>query len=181
MVNFDEHGGTFDHVPPPPAPAPVPSGSLGQMGFGFDRSGVRVPAIAVSAWIPQRTVVTAEYRNTSVLRTLRGRWDLGPPLTARDAVARDIAPVLSLDVPRPPEDWPDVIPLPVPPFVPQAVPRDVPLRALSKAAMCAGLELGKAMGLRVPELNQDEDVLFADGFATMVEIGAVAFPHLHRP
>jgi len=42
-----------------------------------------VPAIAISAWIPPRSVVTAEYRNTSVLRTLRGRWNLGPPLTAR--------------------------------------------------------------------------------------------------
>jgi phospholipase C len=179
MVNFDEHGGTYDHVPPPPAPAPVPSAPIGQLGFGFDRSGVRVPAIAISAWIPPRSVVTAEYRNTSVLRTLRGRWDLGQPLTARDAVARDIAPVLALDAPRPPEEWPDVIPLPVPPFVPGAMPQDVPLRALSKAAVLAGLELGKAMGLRVPDVNRDEDVLMADGVAMISEIGAIAFPHLH--
>jgi phospholipase C len=178
MVNFDEHGGTYDHVPPPLAPPPVPSAPPGQLGFGFDRSGVRVPAIAISAWIPQRTVVTAGYRNTSVLRTLRGRWELGPPLTARDAVARDIAPVLSRQTPRPPEDWPDVIPRPVPPFVPQAMPADVPLRALSKAALFAGLELGRAAGLRVPDLNRDADVLRADGVATISELGARMFPHL---
>src|SRR5580692_524407 len=65
MVNFDEHGGTFDHVPPPAAVPPVPGAPAGQLGFTFDRSGVRVPAIAISAWIPERTVVSAEYRNTS--------------------------------------------------------------------------------------------------------------------
>jgi phospholipase C len=179
MVNFDEHGGTYDHVPPPAVPPPVPSAPVGQLGFGFDRSGVRVPAVAISAWIPERTVVNAEYRNTSVLRTLRGRWDLGPPLTARDASAADLAPVLSLDVPRPPEDWPDVVPLPVPPFLPQAMPRDVPLRALSKAALFAALELGRSLGLRVPDVNRDADVLLADGLALMSETGGLAFPHLH--
>ena len=84
------------------------------MGFGFDRSGVRVPAIAISAWIPDRTVVTDEYRHTSVIRTIRERWSLGAPLTARDAAARDLGPVLTLDRPRDPEGWPDVIPRPVP-------------------------------------------------------------------
>lgn len=90
MITFDEHGGTFDHVVPPAAPPPDPSAREGQMGFTFDRSGIRVPAIAISPWIPEQTVVTSEYRHTSVIRTLRERWSLGTPLTARDAVARDI-------------------------------------------------------------------------------------------
>jgi len=179
MVNFDEHGGTFDHIPPPPAPPPVPGSPVGQMGFAFDRSGVRVPAIAISAWIPERVVVTSEYRNTSVLRTLRERWRLGDPLTARDAVAPDIAPVLSLETPRPPEDWPNAVPLPVPPFNPQAIPPDVPLRALSKAALCAVLELGKGLGMHVPELNKDADVLRGDGLAIITECFGDLFPHLH--
>jgi phospholipase C len=179
MVNFDEHGGTFDHIPPPPAPPPVPGAPVGQMGFAFDRSGVRVPAIAISAWIPERVVVTSEYRNTSVLRTLRERWRLGDPLTARDAVAPDIAPVLSLETPRPPEDWPNAVPRPVSPFNPQAIPPDVPLRALSKGALCAVLELGKGLGLRMPELNKDEDVLRGDGLAIITECFGDLFPHLH--
>src|SRR5580693_8260806 len=179
MVNFDEHGGTYDHVPPPSAPPPVPSVPVGQMGFGFDRSGVRVPAIAISAWIPERVVVTSEYRNTSVLRTLRERWRLGDPLTARDAVAPDIAPVLSLETPRPPEDWPNAVPLPVPPFNPQVIPPDVPLRTLSKATLFAVLELGKGLGMRVPEVNKDEDVLRGDGLAIITECFADLFPHLH--
>jgi phospholipase C len=113
------------------------------------------------------------------LRTLRERWRLGDPLTARDAVAPDIAPVLSLETPRPPEDWPDAVPRPVPPFNPQAIPPDVPLRALSKAALCAVLELGKGLGLRVPELNKDEDVLRGDGLAIISECFGDLFPHLH--
>jgi phospholipase C len=179
MVNFDEHGGTFDHVPPPPVPPPVPSAPLGQLAFSFDRSGVRVPAIAISAWIPERTVVTAEYRNTSVLRTLRERWGLGGPLTARDAAAAGIAPVLTLSTPRPPEEWPDVVPLPVPPFDPQAMPTDVPLRTLSKAALFAAMAIAKGLGRRVPELHHDEDVLVADGMATVCEFAGDLFPHLH--
>jgi len=116
MINFDEHGGTYDHVPPPPVPPPDPAGPAGQYGFTFDRSGIRVPAIAISPWIPERTVINDQYRHTSLIATLRERWSLGAPFTARDAIAPSLAPVLSLDTPRPPEDWPEVTAQPVPPY-----------------------------------------------------------------
>jgi phospholipase C len=48
LIAFDEHGGTYDHVPPPVVPAPWTGGTPGQMGFGFRRSGVRIPAVAIS-------------------------------------------------------------------------------------------------------------------------------------
>ena len=38
--------------PPPAAPPPDPAAPPGQHGFTFDRSGVRLPAVAVSPWIP---------------------------------------------------------------------------------------------------------------------------------
>jgi hypothetical protein len=95
MVNFDERGGTYDHVPPP-APPPDPQAAAGQLSFRFDRSGVRVPAIAISAWIPERTVVNDQYRNTSVIHTLREHWPLGQPFSAREATAANLDPVLSL-------------------------------------------------------------------------------------
>ena len=101
LVSFDEHGGTYDHVPPPSAPPPDPAAPEGQMGFRFDRSGIRIPTLAISAYIDPRTVVTSEYRNTSLIRTLRERFSLGPPLTGRDAVAADIAPILTRDAPVP--------------------------------------------------------------------------------
>lgn len=110
LVTFDEHGGIFDHVPPPRVPSPGPVTGKEEEGFRFDRSGVRVPAIAVSAWVSEGTVVSEEYRHTSVIRTLRERWALGGPLTQRDAAARDIAPVLSRGTPRPREQWPKVAP-----------------------------------------------------------------------
>ena len=114
IVTFNEHGGTYDHVPPPRVPPPVPFRGDEEEGFHFDRSGVRVPAIAISAWIDKGTVVTGEFRHTSVIRTLRERWSLGGPLTQRDAVAADIAPLLTRTTPRPPGDWPSVVPRQLP-------------------------------------------------------------------
>jgi phospholipase C len=108
LVTFDEHGGTYDHVPPPRVPPPTAPTGNEEERFRFDRSGVRVPSIAISAWVDEGTVVNEEYRHTSVIRTLRERWSLGPPLTQRDAVARDIAPLLSRPNPRPREEWPAV-------------------------------------------------------------------------
>ncbi|MEQ1759446.1 MAG: alkaline phosphatase family protein [Vicinamibacterales bacterium] len=61
LITYDEHGGTYDHVPPP---ACTPDGFVAQPAdthtgkpFLFDRLGVRVPAILVSPWIPKATVV----------------------------------------------------------------------------------------------------------------------------
>jgi len=181
MVCFDEHGGTFDHVPPPAAVPPDPAAPAGQMGFRFDRSGVRVPAIAVSAWIPDKTVINDEYRHTSVIRTLRERWQLGGPLTARDEAARDLAPVLSLDSPRDPDGWPQVTPLPVPPFSPARVPPEARLRGLGKAACFPALALAKRLGLPAPDLSQDEAIGHADAMALIGHVCGHMFPGLHVP
>ena len=59
------------------------------------------------------------------------------------------------------------------------MPRDVPLRALSKAALFATMEIAKGLGRRVPELHHDQDVLVADGMATVCEFAGDLFPHLH--
>ena len=88
FVGWDEPGGTYDHVPPGPVPPPDPSAPAGQLGFRFDRSGYRVPAVIVSPWIEEGSVYTEEYRHTSMIATLRKRWDLGEPFSGRDAAAR---------------------------------------------------------------------------------------------
>jgi phospholipase C len=178
LVTFDEHGGTYDHVPPPVAPAPEQGGTLGQMGFGFQRSGVRIPAIAISPWIPAQTVVTDEYRNTSVIATLRQRWQLGPPLTGRDAVAADLSPVFSLDTPRDPEGWPEVSPQPVPPYTGQIPAPDSALRGLGKAVVHAGCSLATHFGKPSPALTQDEDLSRADGVALLDDLASDAFVRL---
>jgi phospholipase C len=180
MVTFDEHGGNYDHVPPPRAIPPGPSGAPGQLGFAFDRSGLRVPAIAISAWLPERTVIHDEYRHTSVIRTLRERWPLGAPLTARDRAARDITPVLTLDRPRDPETWPQVTPRPVPPFDPARVSLEARLKGLAKAACFPALALAKGLGLPAPDVDQDEAICRADALALISDVFGDMFPGLHR-
>jgi phospholipase C len=178
LVTFDEHGGTYDHVPPPPVPRPDPSAPAGQLGFSFDRSGLRVPAIAISPWIPARTVVTGEYRHTSLIATLRERWSLGAPFTGRDAAAPGIAPVLSLDEPRAPEEWPEVTAQPVPEFDAALVPLDAPLRPLPKAVLFAALAFAEQSGQAVPDIKPDDDIKGGEAIAILSEILAHMFPGL---
>jgi phospholipase C len=178
LVAFDEAGGTYDHVAPPAAPPPDPAAPAGQMGFTFNRSGQRVPAIAISAWIPERTVVNDEYRHTSLIRTMRERWSLGAPFTARDAIARDIAPVLSMEQPRAPEEWPGVSPLPVPKFDVALFPPDRPLSVLGKGVLHAALAFEKSLGAQVPTIPPD-DVLTGAQAMDIIRDGAFnLFPGL---
>ncbi|MET0734259.1 MAG: alkaline phosphatase family protein [Microbacterium sp.] len=104
VITFDEHGGTFDHVAPPTAVPPDNSGP-GEMGFGFDRLGLRVPAIVVSAYTAQGTVLHDEMHHGSVINTLCRLHGLRP-LTARDASANPIFNAINLAVPRQPYAWP---------------------------------------------------------------------------
>jgi phospholipase C len=179
LVTFDEHGGTYDHVPPPLVPPPDPTTSFRQYGFGFDRSGVRVPAFAISAWIPERTVVSDEYRNTSVIRTLRHRWSLGSPLTDRDAVAADLAPVLKLGSPRDPDSWPAVTARPVPPFTGKIPAPEQALKGMARAAFHAFVALASDKFHADKQVTADEDVTRADAVELIADLGADAFPHLH--
>jgi phospholipase C len=141
LVTFDEHGGTYDHVPPPRVAPPHAADPPGQMGFGFNRAGVRIPSLAVSAYIDPQTVVTRPYRNTSLIATLRARWNLGSPLTDRDATAPGIAPVLTRATPRPQEDWPGVTAPAVPQQAAPAVPPDRPLPRLGQHLLGAAIAL----------------------------------------
>ena len=101
LITYDEHGGNYDHVPPPWGAA-KPDDTIGQWNFGFDRFGVRIPAILVSPRIAAGTVFRAKagtIDHTSVLKTIELRFGL-PPLTARDKVAPDLGDVLTLAKPR---------------------------------------------------------------------------------
>ena len=180
MVVFDEHGGTYDHVPPPAASPPDPARPAGQMGFGFDRLGVRLPAIAVSPWISERTVVNDVHHHTSVIRTMRERWDLGPPLTGRDATAPDLAPLLTRDTPRAPDDWPDVLPQPVPDFDGSLIPLDAPLSPMAKALVAGSAELARSLDRTVPETPDLDGLTGAEGLALVLENVGHLFPGLRR-
>jgi phospholipase C len=64
VINYDELGGFFDHVPPSRAPIPPADAALGSDGL----RGFRVPALAISPWARRRTVAHQLYDHTSVLR-----------------------------------------------------------------------------------------------------------------
>ncbi|MEU1188428.1 alkaline phosphatase family protein [Streptomyces sp. NPDC005859] len=180
MIVFDEHGGTYDHVPPPAAVAPDPTAPPGQMGFTFDRLGVRLPAIAISAWMPPQTVVNGVHHHTSVIRTLRERWNLGRPLTARDASAPDLSVLLSLDSPRDPQDWPDVAARPVPEFDQALVPPEAPLSPLATAMFHGYLALAEQLGAAVPVVDDKAPLRGQDATAIVHETAHTLFPGL-RP
>ena len=82
VLNFDEHGGFFDHVPPPACqddtvltgPGPFPD---------LKRLGFRVPAIAMGPFAPRRIESAGPYEHCSILRMIEWRWNLAP-LTLRD-------------------------------------------------------------------------------------------------
>jgi phospholipase C len=114
LITFDEHGGTYDHVPPPPATPPVLDDVPGEMGFAFDRLGLRVPAIAVSAYTRAGTIVHDEFHHAAVIATLTRLHGLRP-LTRRDEGANDLFAIVNLETPRPPSTWPAVHPMYVPP------------------------------------------------------------------
>lgn len=108
LVTFDEHGGTYDHVPPGPAAAPDDSGP-GEDGFAFDRLGVRVPAIAISAYTARNTIIHEQMHHGAVISTLTRKHGL-QPLTERDKGARTIENAVNRSTPRQPATWPDTYP-----------------------------------------------------------------------
>ncbi len=155
FIGWDEPGGTYDHVPPGPVAPPDPTAAPGDLGFRFDRSGYRVPAVIVSPWVDPGVVITEEYRHTSMIATLREVWGLGPPFTGRDAVARSFASVLSRDVPRPPESWPDITALPVPDFQIDRVACRGALSALGRHVCHGLLHHARESGITVPGAPPD--------------------------
>ena len=182
FIGWDEPGGTYDHVPPGPVRPPDPSAPLGELGFRFDRSGYRVPAVIVSPWVGPGAVFNDEYRHTSMIATLREVWNLGKPFTARDADARTFHHVLDLEVPRDPDLWPEVAPRPVPPFQMQQVSDGRALCRLGKH-LCHGLldheKQVATTGLQVPS---DPDVEISPELALDIvnRIAAWIFPQLGR-
>ena len=104
VVNFDENGGFYDHVPPPtvvddnvnPNPGPHPD---------YSRLGFRVPAIAIGPFAPKKVESAGPYEHCSILRMIEWRWGL-EPMTARDANAKNLAEALDFSTARPAFDLP---------------------------------------------------------------------------
>ena len=89
IVNYDEWGGFFDHVPPPLAPQTALDPQLGNDG----RLGFRVPLLMVSPLARRGFVARQQYDHTSILSLIEWRWELDP-LSVRDATANNLAHAL---------------------------------------------------------------------------------------
>jgi phospholipase C len=108
IITFDEHGGFYDHQSPP---ATVPTGDDSKYAnpnysFLFNRLGIRVPAIVVSAYTGKGTIIgdnpgdaTTVFDHSSVLATVEKRFGL-EPLTKRDRAANTLEVAINLASPR---------------------------------------------------------------------------------
>jgi len=116
LITYDEHGGCYDHVAPPFGAVPPDDASRhGELGFGFDRFGVRVPAVAVSPYIEPGTVFRSTTQvpldHTSILATLRDWLQIPASVmlpSARIKAAPTFSNILTLSEPR--SDHPHIEP-----------------------------------------------------------------------
>ena len=101
IVAFDEHGGTFDHIPPPECAVPPSGKHINECNFDFERYGVRVPMLFISPWVVTNTVIRSQqskkhFDHTSWLASLLHWFDLEPALLGdRTAVAPMFDDVIS--------------------------------------------------------------------------------------
>jgi len=118
LVTYDEHGGIYDHVPPP---ACIPDGFVASAEatgtgtpFKFDRLGIRVPAIAISPWIPKATVVAGPeqkqngrvFEHASIPATVMKAFNVAEtPRSPREKAADTFLDLLT-DTLRPDSDCP---------------------------------------------------------------------------
>jgi len=131
ILNYDEHGGYWDHVPPPRACAPDdippmlgPNSDPGE----FDRYGIRVPMVVVSPFARSHFVSHRIYDHTSVLRLIETRFDL-PALTRRDANADPMLELFDFENPPflTPPSLPPAVVDPALWMAPECDPRFAPL------------------------------------------------------
>jgi phospholipase C len=96
VINYDEWGGFFDHVPPPLAPIPDADRTAGD---SEGRLGFRTPCLVISPFAQREHVSHLSLDHTSILKMIEWRWSL-EPLTVRDAAATNLAEVLQFDAPN---------------------------------------------------------------------------------
>src|SRR3954451_7206076 len=102
FIVYDEWGGFFDHVRPPSVPDARSSSDINQ---DFGQMGYRIPAVALSPYIPRGTVSHLQCGFESIIKMVTSTFNLGD-LTVRDANANSIG--LSFDFNNPNFNVPDL-------------------------------------------------------------------------
>jgi phospholipase C len=97
VINFDEWGGFYEHVPPPVRlPVPPIQATAGDLD---GRIGFRVPCVIISPMARRGYVAKKRYDHTSVLKMIEWRYGLAP-LTERDRDANNLAETLDFAHPH---------------------------------------------------------------------------------
>ncbi|MES2742183.1 MAG: alkaline phosphatase family protein [Pseudomonadota bacterium] len=96
IVTYDQHGGFYDHVAP---------GAASDNDPGFQRYGVRVPALVISPWTAPAAASHVVYDHTSIIKTILLRFCRGadgdiPDMGKRVAAAAHLGGLLSEAAPR---------------------------------------------------------------------------------
>jgi phospholipase C len=166
VINYDEWGGFFEHVPARRVTAAVPIGADPHTGIDQDLdargrvlTGFRVPCIVASPLARSRYggghVDHGFYDHTSVLKLIEWRWNLAP-LSARDASTAPTDPgnlANALSFRAPDTRVPDLPLLEFTPTACAAPPTAAPATA-TEALVGAG---GSARGVAAPSLAGRED------------------------
>jgi phospholipase C len=114
ILNYDENGGFFDHVPPPTPPASSANGlstvsTTGEITGGKPIGlGFRVPMMAISPWSRGGWVCSEVFDHTSVLRFLEARFGVAEPNISawRRAVCGDLTSAFDFSSSN--TSWPDL-------------------------------------------------------------------------
>jgi phospholipase C len=172
VILFDEHGGFYDHASPPQAVPPGDGMNYANTKFAFDRLGVRVPAIVISAYTQQGMVIGKDaagspiiFDHTSVLATVEKKFGL-KPLTKRDAAARTLELAVNLKNPRTtPADAPTSLPSPAAESLLKSVRRFLakpPAAAADEAPLSTNqksfLALALACDLEMSDKSKHEEI-----------------------
>jgi phospholipase C len=104
VLNFDEHGGFFDHVAPPAC-----EDDTEVAGPDLKRLGFRVPAIAMGPFAPRKIEKAGPYEHCSILKMIEWRWGLAP-LRVRDRQAKNLAEALDFTIHREAINLPSFLP-----------------------------------------------------------------------
>jgi phospholipase C len=83
IVDYDEHGGFFDHVPPPLIPTNPPDSA--KWSVPFKSLGVRIPAFVISPFVKAGAVCHNMLDHTSVLKLLGEMFGSGSYSSVVDA------------------------------------------------------------------------------------------------
>jgi len=168
VLNFDEHGGFYDHVQPPACEDDTVLDAAGPLP-DLKRLGFRVPAIAMGPFAPRKVENAGPYEHCSILKMIEWRWGL-EPMTLRDRHAKNLAEALDFTARR------EAIELP--PFDPP------PARACSVGGGWLELSVSRAGLVKVicegsPDatcsarlLALDDDRPFAEAPATILHKGS---------